>query len=346
MRPETRDSVSICHAVPKALKADFAFLPGQYLTLRAMVEGEDLRRSYSISSGLDDGELRVGIKKVSGGAFSTYANENLKAGDTIDVMPPAGRFTPAAVGGERHILGVAAGSGITPVLSIIRSVLAREAAARVTLIYGNQTSQSVMFAEEIEDLKNRHLGRFSVIHILSREAQDVELMSGRITAEKLRALAMGAVDLASVTEAFLCGPEAMVSEARAALSALGVPQDRIRSELFTVAKPRRNFKHTVAAVETDAVLSRITITLDGKRHAFDLLVSDDTLIDAALRNGVELPYSCKGGMCCTCRCKVEAGAASMALNYSLEAWEMDAGFTLACQARPTTKMLALDFDQL
>jgi ring-1,2-phenylacetyl-CoA epoxidase subunit PaaE len=345
IRRETADSVSIRFAVPEALKAAFAFRPGQYLTLRTSLDGEDIRRSYSICSGLDDGELRIGVRKVAGGAFSTYANENLRPGDVLDVMPPEGRFTPSEAAGGRHILGIAAGSGITPVLSIARSILAREPASRVTLIYANRTSGSVMFAEEIEDLKNRHLGRFAVTHLLSREAQDIPLLHGRITAEKLRELAEGVVDFKGVDEAFLCGPEELVAEAREALASFGAAPARIRSELFTPSAPRKRFVAPPAA-EAGRAIARITVTLDGRRHAFDLEAGDESLLVAAERAGLELPYSCKGGMCCTCRCRVISGAADMAVNYSLEAWETDAGFTLACQARPTTTELALDFDEL
>ncbi len=352
IRRETKDSVSLHFTVPDALKQQFVYAPGQYLTLRAMINGEDIRRSYSICSGLDDDALRVGIKKVDGGAFSTFANESISIGDHLEVMPPQGRFVSSmatlsdkpVIG--RHILGIAAGSGITPVLSIMRSVLAREPLSRVTLIYGNQTSASVMFAEEIEDLKNRHLGRLSVVHVLSREAQDVALLSGRIGADKLHALAAGIIDFSTVDEAFLCGPSAMVDAARTTLETLGVASARIRSELFQSSAPRQSFTPVSIRHEAEAVVSRITIGLDGKRHVLDFLESDDNLIDAAARIGLELPYSCKGGMCCTCRCKVEGGAATMAVNYSLEAWEIAAGFSLGCQLRPTTPELMLDFDQL
>jgi ring-1,2-phenylacetyl-CoA epoxidase subunit PaaE len=346
IRRETRDSVSIHLAVPEALKTTFAFAPGQYLTLRATLDGEDIRRSYSICSSPDDYELRVGIKKVQGGAFSTFANENLRVGDSLEVMPPQGRFTPKLASRGRHVLGIAAGSGITPVFSIIRSVLSCEPASQVSLIYGNQTSQSVMFAEEIEDLKNRHLGRFAVAHVLSREVQDVMVLAGRITADKLEALAQGIVNLASVDEAFLCGPEGMVLEARAALLKLGMAPGQIMAELFTASAPRKHYVAPLHAHDGVETVSRITVTLDGKRHAFDLLKGDESLIEAAERNGIELPYSCKGGMCCTCRCKLESGAAEMMFNYSLETWEMNAGFILSCQARPTTPTLALDFDQI
>jgi ring-1,2-phenylacetyl-CoA epoxidase subunit PaaE len=346
VRRETADSVSVRLAVPEALKPAFAFAPGQYLTLRAVIDGEELRRSYSICSGLGEGDLRVGIKKVKGGAFSTFANENLKAGDVIEAMPPEGRFVavpdPLA---RRHILCVAAGSGITPVLSIAKSLLAREPAVRVTLVYGNRTSAGMMFAEEIEDLKNRHLGRLAVIHVLSREPQDVPLLSGRIDAGKLRALADGVIDLSSVDEAYLCGPQAMVEAVKAELLALGLAEGRVHSELFTAAAPRARFRPPTDG-PADAVLAEVTVTLDGRRASFPLLAGDDSLIEAAARAGVELPYSCRGGMCCTCRCHVEAGRAEMAVNYSLEPWETEAGFILACQARPTTPTLSLDFDRM
>lgn len=345
VRRETADAVSVAFEVPDGLAQAFAFAPGQYLTLRADIDGEEVRRSYSICSGVRDGEIRVGIRKVPGGAFSTFANENLKPGDRLDVMPPEGRFTPSASVGPRHVVGIAAGSGITPILSIAKSLLATEAETRVTLVYGNRTTASVMFAEEIEDLKNRYLGRLSVLHLLSREAQDVALLSGRITAEKLAGIAGGAADLGSADEVFLCGPEGMTTAARQALTALGVPPERVRAELFTPAAPRRHFVPPQGEAAA-RIVSRITVTLDGRRHAFDLLAGDESLIEAAARSGIDLPFSCRGGMCCTCRCRVESGAAGMALNYSLEEWEMKAGFLLACQAKPTTPDLVLDFDQL
>jgi ring-1,2-phenylacetyl-CoA epoxidase subunit PaaE len=346
VRRETPDSVSILFAVPDELKDAFAFKAGQYLTLRTIIDGEDIRRSYSVCAGETDGELRVGIKKAPGGAFSAFANEILKAGDTIDVAPARGRFTQPVESTGQHTLGIAAGSGITPVLSIARTVLASNVNARFTLIYGNRTSQSVMFAEVLEDMKNRYLGRLAVIHMLSREVQDVSLLSGRITGDKIRALAAGVFTPQDVDQVFLCGPELMVAEVHQALVALGLPADRIRRELFNAAAPRRNFKAPAVVTVTDTVVSHIRVTVDGKRHAFDLLSTDESIIDAAARHGVELPFSCKGGMCCTCRCKVEAGHADMAVNYSLEEWEMKAGFILGCQARPTTKELALNFDEL
>jgi len=342
---QTPGSVSIGFAVPEELRSEFAFTPGQYLTLRASIDGEDLRRSYSICSAADEALLRIGVKKVDGGALSAFANENWKPGDVVEVMPPEGRFTLRAGAPGRHVLGIAAGSGITPILSIAKSLLASDASARFTLVYGNQTSNSVMFAEEIEDLKDRCLGRFTVIHVLSREAQDVELLHGRIDAKRIQALARGVIDLATVDEAFLCGPEAMIAEARTALGALGLSEDRIRAELFTASTPRAHFHKPVAA-EPGIVVSRVSVTLDGKSNTFEMLASDENVIDAAARVGLDLPYSCHGGMCCTCRCKVEAGAVEMAVNYSLEDWETKAGFVLACQSTPKTAEVSLNFDHL
>lgn len=346
VRRETADSVSIRFAVPEDLKAAFAFVPGQYLTLRRSIDGEEIRRSYSICSGLDDGDLRVGVKQVRGGAFSRYANETLRPGDVVEAMPPAGRFTAVPdVANSRHVLCVAAGSGITPVLSIVRSLLSREPGTRVTLVYGNRTSAGAMFAEEIEDLKNRHLGRFGVVHVLSREPQDVELLNGRIDARKLEAFAGGVLDLASVTDAYVCGPEEMVAEVKTGLAALGVPPDRIRSELFTPAAPRKVFVPPAGEAATQTMAS-IAVKLDGARHVFDMRAGDENIVAAAARAGLDLPHSCKGGMCCTCRCRVEEGAVEMAVNYSLAEWETKAGFVLACQSRPTTRNLSLDFDAM
>ena len=345
VRRQTSDSVSIGFKIPDKLTSEFAFIPGQYLTLRAVIDGEDIRRSYSICSAIDESLLRIGVKKVGGGAFSSVANETLKPGDVVEAMPPEGRFVIPQGASARHVLGIAAGSGITPILSIAKSLLAREPEARFTLIYGNRTSNSVMFAEEIEDLKNRFLQRLSVVHVLSREPQDVPLLNGRITAERIGALANGVVDLATVDHAFLCGPEAMIAEAKAALQALGLPSERIRSELFTASTPRRHF-HPAPSAPRGEIVSHVSVKLDGKRHAFDMLATDENVIDAAARAGIDLPYSCHGGMCCTCRCRLEKGEVAMALNYSLEDWEMKAGFVLACQSTPKTAEISLDFDQM
>ncbi len=347
IRHETADSVSIAFDVPAKLPAVFAFQPGQYLTLRAQIDGEDIRRAYSICSAPYEQQLRVGIKRVEGGAFSSHANAVLKIGDMVEVMPPQGRFTPSVHAGSlRRYLGVAAGSGITPVLCILKAILAEDITAQFTLLYGNRTSQSVMFAEEIEDLKNIYLGRLSVVHILSRELQDIPLLSGRIDEAKLQVLSGSVLSVPDITEAFLCGPAVMVETAKHTLVALGLPAERIQAELFASAAPRKHHKPIAADIATAAVKSRITVNYDGKRHAFDMLEGDESILDSAERVGIELPYSCKGGMCCTCRCHVDSGSAEMIVNYSLEPWELQAGFVLGCQVRPLTPELSLDFDQV
>ncbi len=344
VRRETPDSVSIALQVPDALREEFVFQPGQYLTLRATIDGEEARRPYSLCSSPDEPLISIGVRKQPGGAFSTFANERLKAGDTVEAMPPEGRFVlkPGAPG--RHVLAIAAGSGITPILSIAKALLANDARARFTLIYGNRTSQSTMFAEPLEDLKDRHLGRVTIVYLLSREALEVELRHGRIDAARLAALADGVVDVRAVDEAFLCGPEGMIAEASRALAGLGLPGERIHVERFTPAEPRKRFVPPPAGA-AETVVARVSVKLDGKRNAFDMLASDPNIVDAAARAGLDLPHSCKGGMCCTCRCRVVEGAVEMAANYSLEPWELEQGFRLACQSTPTTPTLTLDFDQ-
>lgn len=316
---------------------DWAFTPGQYLTLRAEVAGADIRRSYSIAS-LPGQGLAVGVKAVPGGAFSTFA-QGLKPGDRVQVMPPEGRFL---LRDEARVLLIAAGSGITPMISIAAAVLAR--GGEVTLVYGNRTSGSIMFRAALDALKDRYLDRFTLLHVLSREAQDVPLLNGRIDGQKIAALTQaGAIDPAGADGVFLCGPGGMIDDVSAALPALGVAEDKVHFErFFTEGEAPR--PASAAAQAAAAAGVAVEVVLDGTRRAFQLEEQDESLIEAAARQGVELPWSCHGGMCCTCRCKVVEGAAEMAVNYSLEGWEQEAGFTLACQARPTTDRLVLDFD--
>lgn len=344
VRRETADSVSIGLRVPDASRTEFSFAPGQYLTFETDIGGEKVRRSYSICSGLDDGELRVAIKKVDGGKFSTFANEMLKPGSKLAVMPPEGRFTASADdAAPRHLVLFAAGSGITPVLSIIRSVLERSPETRVTLFYGNRTTQSIMFREALEDLKDRHLGRLSVFHVLSRESQDIDILNGRLDAAKISLLARTMAQPKDVDGYFLCGPYGMVEEGRAALIAAGANPQTIRVELFSTdgaaPKPAPRAVTTVShegVAEVDCVLDGITYRVE--------VDAEHRVVDAAHEQGVELPYSCKGGMCCTCRCKVVDGKVAMDVNYSLEPWELEAGYVLACQSRPLTPKVRLDFD--
>jgi len=346
IRRETPDAVSIAFAVPPDLRDAYRFTPGQYLTLKAEVDGEEMRRSYSICSGLDDGELRIAVKQVEGGRFSPFVNTALRPGEPIEVMTPMGRFGVVPdPGAARVFLGLACGSGITPILSILKSVLAREPGSRFFLFYGNRTTQSILFREILEDLKDRFVDRLSVFHVLSREAQDVAVLNGRLDGAKVRLLLPRIVPAQTIDHAFLCGPETMLGETEAALTALGVDKTKIHVERFTPAEGGAVRPVARRIVPQDAPKALAEIILDGSRHGFPV-AEGEALVDAALRAGLELPYSCKGGMCCTCRAKVVEGAVAMTQNFSLEPWEVEAGFVLTCQAHPTTPRVVVDYDQV
>ena len=348
VRNETPDAVAISFAIPEDLSDAFAFVPGQYLTLRAEIGGEDMRRSYSICSPLSEtGRRTVGVKRIEDGRFSSFA-QTLKAGDRIEVMPPQGRFT-AEIGGDHDYLLLAAGSGITPCLSIAKSVLAGEPDSTVTLLYANRNSASVMFRDDLNDLKDRYTTRFTLLHVMDEEVQDVEIMNGRLDAEKLETLAnLRVIDPKAADAIYICGPEPMIRSASSALANLGVDADRIKFELFTPAPgstPRpAPAKANGAAVNGARHGASVEIILDGARRTIEVDAGQDTVLTAAMKAGLDLPYSCAGGMCCTCRCKIVEGAATMDENFSLEPWEIEAGFTLSCQARPDTDRLVLDFD--
>ncbi len=338
------DGIALGFDIPKELEGVFAFVPGQYLTLRADVNGEDIRRSYSICSALGAHERRVGIRVLEDGKFSSYA-QTLKQGDTVSVMPPQGRFV-ADIGGKHNYLLIAAGSGITPILSIAKSVLEGEAESQITLIYGNKTTASIMFREELEELKDQFMQRLSLVHVLSRENQDVDLANGRIGLDKLRLMhERGVIEPRTYHGIYLCGPQEMIETCSAGLVEMGAEKDHIHFELFTPADgvglsvEKRALKQEQAAGDIEV----ITI-LDGTSRTFKMDGKTATVLGAAHEAGVELPFSCAGGMCCTCRCHVAEGEAEMDVNYSLESWELDAGFILACQARPKTSKLVLDFD--
>lgn len=338
VRRETPDSVAISFDLPDEAAEAFAWVPGQYLTLRAVVDGQDIRRSYSIAS-LPGKPLTVGVKHVEGGAFSSFA-QALTPGTSLQVMPPEGRFTCKD---EARLVLIAAGSGVTPMVSMAADALAR--GAEVTLIYGNRNTESIMFREALDGLKDRYVDRFTLIHILSREPQDVALLNGRITGEKVAALARaGAVDLVGADGVFLCGPGDMIDDVASMLATLGIAKERIHFERFFQAGEVQRAPRSAAAEAAAAQGVMVEVVLDGARRQFTVEAGDDNVVAAAERQGLELPYSCKGGMCCTCRCKVAEGSAEMAVNYSLEPWELEAGFTLACQARPTSEKLVLDFD--
>ena len=339
VRHDAADAVVLTFDVPDALKTAYRFVPGQYLTLRAEIEQRDVRRSYSICSAPGEPGLRVGIKHVDGGLFSGWANSALRAGDTIAVMTPEGRFgLEPQPGSARTFAAFVAGSGITPVLSLMQALLTHEAGSRFFLFYGNRSTDSILFRSEIEDLKDRFLSRLSVFHVLSREEQDIPVLNGHLDADKLRALA-GL--LPSVDHAFVCGPQPMIEGLPPALTALGIP--RVHVERFTPSADGRAKPPPVVAAAKPAAIA--TIVHEGARVDIPV-AAGEAIIDAALRAGRNLPYSCKGGMCCTCRAKVTEGQVEMAANYSLEPWEVDAGFVLTCQARPVTDRVVVDFDQV
>ena len=344
LRRETETAISVAFAVPDRLRQAYHYAPGQFLTLRAMIDGEDVRRSYSICSGLDDDELRVAIKRVPGGVFSNWANEVLRVGEALDVMTPDGRFgVPIEPGSSRTLVGFAAGSGITPILSILKTVLLREPASRFALFFGNRSTESIMFRGELEDLKDRFLSRLSVFHVLSREQQDVPILNGRLDAEKVGRLLRRMVPAASVDHAFVCGPQPMIEGLEKALADAGLVRERIHIERFT---PAAGGRPTPVVVPPTAVPKAIaTVINEGVRTEIPV-AEGEAIIDAAIRAGRNLPYSCKGGMCCTCRARLLEGRVEMTVNYSLEPWETDAGYVLTCQSRPVTPRVVLDYDQV
>jgi ring-1,2-phenylacetyl-CoA epoxidase subunit PaaE len=340
VRRETPDAVSLRFDVPPALVRDYSFVQGQHITLLTHVDGVELRRSYSICAGVDDGQLRIAIKRVPGGAFSTWANTHLKGGEAIEVLTPDGRFhTRLDPANTKHYAAFAAGAGITPILSLIKTTLAWEPDSRFTLLYGNRRQGSVMFHEELEDLKNRHLSRFTLYNLFSREQQEVELFNGRLDGAKVKAVADTLLPVDTIDEAFVCGPGAMIDDVEAALRSCGLPAERIHVERFGVPDGR---DHHVEP--GDAPHALITLKIDGVEREVEFLDSDPSILDAALRSGIVLPYSCKGGMCCTCRAKVLSGQVRMDKNYSLEQRDLDAGFVLTCQSHPLTERVTVSYD--
>jgi ring-1,2-phenylacetyl-CoA epoxidase subunit PaaE len=341
---ETRDAIAVTFDVPDALRDLFRFRPGQHLTLRTDISGQDVRRSYSICAPTG-GALRIAVKRTPGGAFSTWANDALRAGAALDVMPPMGHFGVAGEQqGARHYLGVAAGSGITPLLSIVATALVTEPRSRFTLIYGNRASATVMFRDELAALKDRNLGRFNLVHVLSREPQDIELLHGRIDRIKADAIFERWVHVDDVDYAYLCGPEGMMDAVRASLLAHGMPADRIRIERFAASIPKHT--HVPRPVPRAAQSEcEVNVVIDGSRRTFLLEKGVENIIDAGLRNGIELPFSCKGGVCSTCRCKLVEGDVDMDVNFALEDYEVARGFILACQSYPVTDKVTVDFDQ-
>jgi ring-1,2-phenylacetyl-CoA epoxidase subunit PaaE len=347
--PDAAGAAAITFAIPEALAAEFDFKPGQFVTLRATIDGEDTRRSYSICSPHQHfraaREFDVGIKPVDGGRFSRWAVASLRAGDTLDVMPPDGRFTPHDPQ-ARHRVGFAAGSGITPILSIIATTLAAEPDSRFTLAYCNQRANTIMFNEALQDLKDKYPARFTLIHLLSRQPQEVQLLHGRLDEAKATELLQALLPAADIDEVFVCGPEAMIEGVERALKSAGVPPQRIHAERFASPglptpklSPRPADAHVASAHD-----HQLDVVLDGKTHHL-AMAADDRVLDAALDAGLDLPYSCKGGVCCTCRARVLEGKVAMEKNFTLEQWEVDKGFVITCQSRPLTPKVVVSYDE-
>ena len=343
IRRETDQCVSVAFAVPEEHAQTFAFTQGQYITLRTDINGEEVRRSYSICSSPLDSELRVAIKQVPDGRFSTFANQQLQVGDTLDVMPPDGRFfTKLDATQQKHYLAFAAGSGITPVFSIMKTILQTEPKSRFTLFYGNQRTDSIIFREAIEALKNTYLNRLSVHYLLSQEHTGSDLFSGRIDRERCQTFFQRLIQLDTVDECFLCGPEEMIINVREELMAHGIKREQIHLELFGTDSGKRK-QRKKQAINSD-FKADISIQLDGNSFSFVMTDPEESVLDAALRNGADLPFACKGGVCCTCRAKVEEGEAEMDVNYALEPDEVAAGFVLTCQTHPKGERLVINFD--
>ena len=351
VRQLTDDAVALRFEVPTALTDIFTFVPGQYVTLRTTINGADIRRSYSICSSVNDNGFEVGIKAIADGQFSPWA-QTLKIGDQIDVMPAQGRFQ-AAIGGQHDYLLIAADSGITPCLSIAKSVLDTEPQSKVTLIFGNRSTQSVMFRDDLDMLKDSHLERMIVMHVLSGEQQDVDILNGRISAALIQELNQRKlVHLSDYDGTYICGPQAMTVAVSDMLVESGISEDTIHIELFKTDNPPKGKgkgkgkSKTPSAPQPESYATEIPVTLilDGVHKEIKVQPDTETVLAAAQRAGLDVPYSCAGGMCCTCRCRIVTGSADMDVNYSLQQWEIDQGFTLACQSRPTSDTLTLDFD--
>ena len=345
VQPETSHSVAVTLEVPPELQASFAYQQGQYLTVRTHLQGREVRRNYSLCSSPLDQEWTIAIKRVEGGLFSTWAHTELKAGMELDVMPPMGKFfTPLHPAQKRRYLAIAAGSVITPILSIISTTLRTEPHSHFTLVYGNRNRASIMFKEALEALKNKYLDRFTLIHVLSRERTDADIHHGRIDAAKCEHLATQLIDVRQIDECFLCGPEQMILDARQTLQQAGLAPERIHAELFTSAAT-----HAPRAVNnTDATgqhpAATITIKVDGIESSFKLAYLGNSILDAALLQGADLPYACKGGVCCTCKARLTEGEVHMDVVYGLEPDEIAAGYILTCQAHPRTEVVKVDYD--
>jgi ring-1,2-phenylacetyl-CoA epoxidase subunit PaaE len=345
VKRETPECVSVCFDIPETLSGEFQFKEGQNITIKKNIGGEEIRRSYSICSAPHEKKLRVAIKKVEGGLFSEFANSNLQPGDVLEVLPPTGKFNSKISKNKAgNYLAIAAGSGITPVISIIKHTLETQPASNFTLIYGNKNRGSIIFFEELEAIKNKYIRRFNFINVLSREKTDAELFYGRIDEAKLTAMDR-AFSFSSFDDIYICGPEALIFSSKKFLENKGIDPKHIHFELFTTPGQAYGNKKTVVTTETaTGPTSNVTIKLDGRSFAFDLPYSGQSILDAALAHGADLPYACKGGVCATCRAKLVEGEVNMDVNYALEPEEIEQRFILTCQSHPTSEKIKIDFD--
>ncbi len=347
IRRDTRDSVVVTLAARAEDRESFRFVQGQYLTFRRVFDGEELRRSYSICAGRREGVLRVGIKKVDGGWFSGFANDELKVGDVLEAMPPMGNFhAPIEPARKKRYLGFAGGSGITPLIGIMKTVLDEEPLSSFTLVYGNRNAASIMFREELEDLKSAHMGRLNIVHILESEAPEIDLFSGRLDRAKCDALFAGWVDVTGADMAFICGPEPMMLAVAESLRVRGLPDSKIKFELFASAHPgkakKRDPRDAAAAEQARAA---VTVIIDGAARDFEMAKGAESVLEAAVAARIDAPFACKAGVCSTCRAKVIEGEVEMEANYALEDYEVKRGYVLTCQSRPLTDRLVIDYDQ-
>ena len=345
VRKETSDCVSILLDVPKDLHPEFKFNQGQSVTIRTNINGQEVRRTYSLCSSPLDNEWRIAVKLVEGGLFSAYANTILKKGDVLDVMQPVGKFnTPLDPTSRKHYVAFAAGSGITPVLSLIKTTLATEPKSSFTLVFGNRSRQHIIFFEELEAIKNKYIQRFNLIHILSKERMETALNFGRIDADKLAELNR-IINYKSIDEFFLCGPQEMIFSIKGFLESLDIEKKKVHFELFTTPGQKQMPTTRQAATTDSGPKSRVTIKLDGRSLDVDMpLTSDQSILDAALQHGADLPFACKGGVCCTCKARLLEGEVSMDVHWGLEDEEVSQGYVLACQSHPKTANVVLDFD--
>ncbi|MFC0602973.1 2Fe-2S iron-sulfur cluster-binding protein [Winogradskyella pulchriflava] len=342
---ETDDCSVISFAVPEELQDEFKFSQGQHLTLKADINGEDVRRSYSLCSSPLDNQWKVAVKQIAGGKFSTYVNDVLQRGDELEVMPPSGTFGVACNSkNSKNYLFFAAGSGITPILSMIKTHLAAEPNATCKLFYVNKTAKSIIFKEELEQLRNTYFGRLEIYYFLTKERRDIELFNGRFDDEKMKVLTKTFIDIPDTSEVFLCGPEKMVNYVSNYLINAGLPKELVHFELFVTGLSDEDIKRAERLAQQNVEGTQVTIVDGGKEFAFTMTKEYDNILDAALGAGADLPFACKGGVCSTCKCEVKEGSVEMKINYALDDKEVSQNLVLSCQAVPTSDKVVVDFD--